>query len=128
MNSLLPLVLIGVMIIGFYFLVLRPAKRRQVEAQKTISQVEPGSEIMTTAGIYGTVVAVDDDTVDLEVAPGVTIKYARAAVARILNDETTDATDDEPALASDSEQTETAPTGGDDSESTPVASTVDERR
>lgn len=89
MQELLPLAFIAVMFVGFYLLVLRPAKKRQSEAQALVNSVQAGDEVMTTAGIYGEVVSVDGDTISLEVAPGVQLKYARAAVARIIVDEPT---------------------------------------
>jgi preprotein translocase subunit YajC len=47
----------------------------------------PGAEVMTGSGIYGTVTDVDEaeGTIDLEVSPGVTITFARAAVARVIS-------------------------------------------
>ena len=82
--ELLPLLFIGVMIIGFYLLIVKPAKTRQLEAQHTIARLAPGQEVMTTAGIYGTITAVTDETVALEVSPGTTLTYAKVAIARIL--------------------------------------------
>jgi preprotein translocase subunit YajC len=43
----------------------------------------PGTEVMTTSGLYGTVAYVGDDTVDLEVSPGITVRWAKAAIAEI---------------------------------------------
>ena len=43
----------------------------------------PGTEVMTTSGLYGTVASIGDDTVDLEISPGVTVRWAKAAVAEI---------------------------------------------
>ena len=45
----------------------------------------PGDEVVTIGGLYGTVAGVDDETVLLEVAPGVQTRYARAAVARVVS-------------------------------------------
>ena len=83
MNSLLPLLVIVAMIALFYLFVLRPAKRQQMAAKQIVDRVAAGDEIMTTAGIYGTVVSVDDDIITLEVAEGVQLRYAKAAVAKI---------------------------------------------
>jgi preprotein translocase subunit YajC len=83
--QLLPLVVIGG---AFYLLFIRPAQRRQRAAAETVSALVPGVEVMTTAGLYATVVAVgDDNTVLLEVAPGVVSKYAKQAVSRVLTPE-----------------------------------------
>jgi preprotein translocase subunit YajC len=75
------------MIVGFYFMIIKPQKKRQAEALAIVESVAPGMDVMTTAGIYGTVTSVDDDVITLSVAPGVEIRYAKAAVAKIKHDE-----------------------------------------
>jgi preprotein translocase subunit YajC len=81
-SALLPLLLIAV---AFYFLILRPTKARQNAAREVQSRLAPGVRAMTTAGLYGTVEAVDGDDVLLEIAPGVTVRYVAAAIARVIN-------------------------------------------
>ncbi|HET7899873.1 MAG TPA: preprotein translocase subunit YajC [Candidatus Nanopelagicales bacterium] len=78
------LLLIIVVLGAFYLLVVRPARNRQKSQQATVSRVVPGVRVMTTAGLFGTVTAVEDDQIDLEIAPGVTVRYVTAAVARIV--------------------------------------------
>ena len=80
------LLLIAVLIAAFYLLLVRPARQRQKEQAATVSKVVPGVRVMTTAGLFGTVTAVDGDQIDLEIAPGVTVRYVAAAVARIIED------------------------------------------
>jgi preprotein translocase subunit YajC len=77
----LPLLLIGVV---FYLLVLRPQKARQKAQAAMIAAVAPGSSIMTTAGVFGTVVASSADEVSLEIAPGVVIRMLPAAIAKVI--------------------------------------------
>jgi preprotein translocase subunit YajC len=81
-----PLLLIGVV---FYFLLIRPQNQRRRAQMEMQSSIEVGDEIVTTAGIYGTVTEIDDDygIVTLEVAPNTEIRLARAAVATRLMDE-----------------------------------------
>lgn len=78
------LLLIILVIGAFYFLIVRPARNRQKEQQATVSRVAPGVRVMTTAGLFGTVTAVEDDQMDLEIAPGVTVRYVTAAVAKVI--------------------------------------------
>jgi len=85
-GSLLPLILIFIV---FYLLVLRPARNRQRATLALQSQLSVGQEVMTAAGLYGTIVSVSDDSVVIEVAPGVRTRWARAAVAKIVSGETT---------------------------------------
>jgi preprotein translocase subunit YajC len=82
----LPLLLIGVV---FYFLLIRPQNQRRRAQMEMQSAIEVGDEIVTTAGIYGTITEIDDDygIVTVEVAPGVEIRLARAAVATRLADD-----------------------------------------
>ena len=85
--QVVPLLLIGVV---FYFLLIRPQNQRRRAQMEMQSAVEVGDEIVTTAGIYGTITEIDDDygIVSLEVAPGTEIRIARAAVAtRLMDDE-----------------------------------------
>ena len=65
-----------------YFVLIRPQRNRQRQAMQVQRQVEPGQRIITTFGMYGTVVSGDDQTVQLEIAPGVQITISRRAVLR----------------------------------------------
>jgi preprotein translocase subunit YajC len=75
-----PLLLVAM--VGFLFLSTR---KRKAQSQQMQSALKVGSSIMTTAGLFATVIAVEDDGVVLEIAPGVHCKYARAAVSRVLD-------------------------------------------
>ena len=77
--ALLPFVLIAV---AMYFLLIRPQQRRMAEQRDLASAVQEGDEVMTTAGIYGFVTAIDGDVIWLEIADGVDIRIARQAVSR----------------------------------------------
>jgi len=81
LGSLLPLILL---LLVFYLLILRPARTRQRQALATQQSLRAGQEVVTTAGLYATIAAVEDEVVVLEVAPGVSCRYAKPAVARIL--------------------------------------------
>jgi preprotein translocase subunit YajC len=78
--TILPLVLIAVV---FYFLMIRPAKVRQKKQAETLAKMGPGTNIMTTAGIFGTVVA-NGDEVLVEISPGVIIRMLPAAIAKVI--------------------------------------------
>jgi preprotein translocase subunit YajC len=71
------------------FMVFQRQRRQQRELVTAQAGIVPGARVMTTSGLYGTVVSVeenDDDTVLLEVAPGVRTTWARLAIARIVTD------------------------------------------
>lgn len=75
-------ILFAVMAAAFWFLIVRPQRRRMQVHQALLSQLSVGDEIMSSAGIYGTVRAIhDDDTVELEVADGVVVTLAKGAIA-----------------------------------------------
>jgi preprotein translocase subunit YajC len=72
----------------FYFLLYLPQRRRRKEAQEILTRLSVGDEVVTAAGIYGTVTEVEDGgTVLLEVAENTDIRIAKAAIVRILRDE-----------------------------------------
>ncbi len=71
-----------VAMVGFLFL---SSRRRKAASQSLQTGLNVGSKIMTTAGLFATVIAIEDDGVILEVAPGVYSKYARQAVSRVLD-------------------------------------------
>ena len=93
-SGLLPFVLI---LVAFYFLIVRPARTRQRAAVELQERLAPGVEVMTTSGIYGTVVGVDDTSIQLEVAPGTTLRVAKPAVGQVLTSDAADAGHDSPA-------------------------------
>lgn len=85
--AFLPLVLMGVI---FYFLLIRPQNQRRRAQMQMQSELAVGDDVVTSAGIYGTITEIDDDyqVVTLEVSPGTEVRFARAAVAqRLVDDE-----------------------------------------
>jgi preprotein translocase subunit YajC len=85
-----PFLLLG---LAFVLLVVLPGRARARTAQRTQamqSELAVGSEVMTTSGLHGRVAALGDSTVDLEISPGVVVRWARAAIAQINRPEDTD--------------------------------------
>ena len=84
--GLLPFVLIFVI---FYFLLIRPQQKKQRLAQEErntmLKALKSGDRVVTTGGIYGTIVAVreKDDTVQLRIAQSVSVEAERSAIARL---------------------------------------------
>ena len=77
-------ILIVLVFVGFYFLMIRPQRRRQQQVAQQQKTIAPGSLIRTTAGMYATVVAVEDNDVILEVAPGVEVRYLKRAIQEVV--------------------------------------------
>ena len=78
--SLLPLVGIALL---FWFLVIRPASRRQKELSRMQASLKSGDEVMLTSGIFGTLREAEDDRIHVEIASGVVVQVARGAVGSI---------------------------------------------
>jgi preprotein translocase subunit YajC len=74
----LPLVLIMVI---FYFLMILPAQRRQKKVSQMLRELKNGDKVITNGGIYGTIVGLEDDSVQLRIADQVKIKVSRSAIA-----------------------------------------------
>jgi preprotein translocase subunit YajC len=68
----------------FYLLLIRPQQRQRRTQRALIESLDVGDEVITMSGIFGTVRAVDDESVTLEVAPGTEMRFLKGAVARKL--------------------------------------------
>ena len=82
--SFLPLILIlGI----FYLIVFLPARRRQKKLQMMIENLKAGDKVVTSGGIYGTIVGFKDDRIQLRVAENVKIELSRNAVTALQGSE-----------------------------------------
>lgn len=70
-----------VFFLAFYLLVLRPQNKRQKEKMAMINSISKGDEIVTAGGMMGKVAELDENYVELEIAPNVKIKMQRSAIA-----------------------------------------------
>ena len=86
MDQYSTLILIALMVVAFYFLIMRPQRKRQQEIQRTLSALVPGQRVMLGSGLFGTVVAVGDKQVVLEISPGTELTVLKQAVARVVTD------------------------------------------
>jgi preprotein translocase subunit YajC len=90
--GLVNLIFLGFLILIFYFMLIRPQKRRVDAHRQLISSVGVGDEIVTVGGVYGTVRRLGDDDIELEVSPGTTIRVVKSAIARKVSEELEDRT------------------------------------
>jgi preprotein translocase subunit YajC len=106
----------------FYVLLVLPQRRRARQQQELTARLEPGVEVMTTAGLIATVDEVTDDEVRLVVAPGVVQRYAKGAVMKVLTPAEPELTEDPPLELDEGSGTE-GPGGAssDDGSSDPPA-------
>ena len=83
LTSFIPLVLIfGI----FYVLLILPMRKRQKKHQEMLGKLAKGDRVVTSGGIFGTVVAVENDVVTLRVAENVKLQVALSAVAGLAKD------------------------------------------
>ncbi len=82
------LLLILVIFAIFYFIVFRPMRKRQRDMEQMIAALKNGDRVVTNGGIYGTVVGVSDDVVQLRIADHVKIQVAKSAIARLASEPT----------------------------------------
>jgi preprotein translocase subunit YajC len=65
-----------------WVLLILPQQRRMKQHQAIVASLQPGDEVVTAGGVYGTITSVDDETLAVEVAPGVVLRILRSAVSQ----------------------------------------------
>jgi preprotein translocase subunit YajC len=97
-DNLLPILpFVGIALL-FWLLFLRPAQRRQQAMSRMQGGLTVGDEVMLTSGIIGVLRSLDEETVQVEVSEGVTVRVVRAAVGKVTSPV---ARDDNSPLATD---------------------------
>ena len=81
------LIFLVFMFVIFYFLLIRPQKRRVEQHKRLIDSVDVGDEIITIGGLHGTVRSMGDEEFELEAAPGTVLRFTRSAIARRVTEE-----------------------------------------
>jgi preprotein translocase subunit YajC len=85
-DKYLPLILMVAVFVGIITFSRRNRQRQSNAEASRREQIRPGTEVMTTSGLYGTVVSMGgDDTVLLSIAPGVEVKWALAALRDVVD-------------------------------------------
>jgi preprotein translocase subunit YajC len=94
-----PLIMLALLAVLLFVLPARQRRTMQARAQALQESLAVGSPVMTTSGIHGTVARLDETTVDLELAPGVVVTFARPAIMEIRQPVTGIPGDDSPGGA-----------------------------
>ena len=68
----------------FYFILIRPQQRKQKELQKMIEALKKGDRVMTTGGIFGTVVGLKDNILVLKIDENTKIEMVKSSVASVV--------------------------------------------
>jgi len=84
------LIFLALLVGIFYFMLIRPQKRRVEQHKTLVESISDGDEVVTIGGIYGTVVRIGDDEMELEVSPGTRVRFVKSAIARRLTEDLED--------------------------------------
>jgi preprotein translocase subunit YajC len=85
------MIILFVAVALFAFWTWRSGRARKAAMEETRSKFVPGAEVMTTAGIYGTIKSVDGDVINLEIAPKTVIRIHSASVVKLVTADESDA-------------------------------------
>jgi len=82
--GLIQIVMLVGLFIFFYFIAIRPQRKRQQEHSDMVSKLAKGDEVVTNSGILGKITKLEDDYVALKVADNVELKFQKSAVNHLL--------------------------------------------
>ncbi len=78
LGAFIPIIL---MFVIFYFLLIRPQQKKAKDHQTMISNLKKGDRVITSGGIYGQIISLDESTANIEIADKVRVKLARSNIA-----------------------------------------------
>ncbi|MEY9975343.1 preprotein translocase subunit YajC [Lysinibacillus sp. RC79] len=84
-SSLLQFAPILLMFVAMWFILIRPAKKRQQETQSMQSNLQRGDKVITIGGLHGEIDSIEDTTITLKIADNVRVKFDRQAIGRSVN-------------------------------------------
>ncbi|MFB7158141.1 MULTISPECIES: preprotein translocase subunit YajC [unclassified Lysinibacillus] len=85
MDQLIGLAPILLMFVAMWFILIRPAKKRQQETQNMQGNLQRGDKVITIGGLHGEIDSIEDTTITLKIADNVRVKFDRQAIGRIVN-------------------------------------------
>jgi preprotein translocase subunit YajC len=84
LGPFVPLILLFVI---FYFLLIRPQQKQQKKRQEMLKSLKKGDRIVTIGGLHGVIKEIDETMLSLRVADNLNLKFSRAAIDRVLEEE-----------------------------------------
>lgn len=84
------LITFGIIIMIFYFLIIRPQKKRDKEAKDMLAAMKKGDKVVTIGGIMGTIAVVKEKTVIIKVDDNARIEFSKNAVSQVFKKEESD--------------------------------------
>ena len=80
------LLMFGLIIGIFYFLILRPQQKRQKERTEMLKALNKGDKVITSGGMHGTIAGIDEKTILLQVSDSIKLKFERSAIASVTRE------------------------------------------
>jgi len=75
--------LLAIFVAIVYFMIIRPQKKKQKETEAMLASIKKGDRVLTSGGLYGTVVGTKDDLVVLKVADEVKMEFSRQSIVQV---------------------------------------------
>lgn len=85
-SGMFTLIMFTLMILIFWFMIIRPQSKQRKEREKMLSAVKKGDKVVTAGGLHGTVAGTDDKTLLIQVADNVKLKFDRSAVTAVIRE------------------------------------------
>lgn len=89
------LLFLALLLVIMYVLMIRPQRQRQQAVQRTVDSAGEGDDVLTTGGIYGTIVRAEGDDLVVEIADNLTVHMTRRAIAAVLPPEDEEEADED---------------------------------
>jgi preprotein translocase subunit YajC len=83
-SSFQPFIMMGLMVVMFYFLLIRPQQKQRKELQQRIDSMQTGDRVITSAGIHGLVHNIKEKTVVVKIADNTMVEFDKAAMAIVV--------------------------------------------
>jgi len=84
------LILIGGIILIFYFFMIRPQQKRQKDQKRFLEELRKGDSVVTAGGIHGKIAQIDDDIVYMDIEKGGKLKLDKSSISRDSSKKTTE--------------------------------------
>jgi preprotein translocase subunit YajC len=79
--------MIALIFVIFYFLLIRPQQKKQKQHQKMLEAIKKGDKVVTSGGMYGTVIGVKDNVVVIKIAENVKVEFAKGSISQVVSKE-----------------------------------------
>ena len=79
-NPLVQLIPFALVLAIFYFVILLPTRNRQKKVQEFLAALKVGDKVVTSGGIFGSIAKINEDAIQLQIAPNVRVDISRAAI------------------------------------------------